>query len=229
VSSVFISDPFIAEVNKASSPEQIRDYLQDAGITHIFINWWEVLRKGNGGSLFSKKGQETFDVFASKYLRVVFRNQISAPAPVEERQTVDIDELIKDLKIPERPRVPRSPKTALDYEMNGLELMRQEQYAQAVDSFRISVQINPNVADYRANLGSALVSLGKIDEAVVQYRSALSIDPKKAALHRNFGVLLAKQGKLTEAVKELQVALVLDPNDQLARNNLELTLRLQQK
>lgn len=229
VSSVFISDPFIAEVNKASSPEQIRDYLQDAGITHIFISWWEIIRKSGDQSPFSKKGKDIFGVFADKYLRVVFRNQIFAPAPVDTRQLLEVYELKKDLKNPERPRVLRSPKTALDYEINGLELMRQEQYAQAVESFRIAVQINPNVAAYRANLGAALVSLGKLDEAIVQYRSALNIDPKMAALHRNLGVILAKQGKLTEAVKQLRVALALDPNDQQAVNNLQLIQQLQQK
>ncbi len=227
--SVFISDPFVAAVNGASSPEQVRDYLRNAGITHIFINWWEVIRKGGDDSLFSKKGQVTFDAFAKKHLRVAFRNEIFAPAPVDTRQFVEVYELKKELENPEPSGVLSSPKTAFDYEMNGLELMRQEQYAQAAGSFRIAVKINPNVATYRANLGAALVSLGKIDEAIVQYRAALRLDPKNAAFHRNFGVILAKQGKLTEAVKELHVALALDPNDQQARNNLELTLQLQKK
>jgi hypothetical protein len=92
--SMFSSDPFIAQVNKSENPQQIRDYLKSMGVTHIFVNRAELFRR-EVLHPFSPSGVLVFNSFSNKYLRRVFQKIVtSPPSPMDDRQWVEVYEVL---------------------------------------------------------------------------------------------------------------------------------------
>ncbi len=83
---------------------------------------------------------------------------------------------------------------------------------------------NPMMLD---NLGSAFVTLGKIDEAVICYTEALRLEPDSPSAHQNLGTALTVQGKIDEAIGHYRQALQFKADFAEARNNLAFLLGLQ--
>jgi tetratricopeptide (TPR) repeat protein len=67
-------------------------------------------------------------------------------------------------------------------------------------------------ADSYQNLGTALLTVGRVDEAIIQYQKALKISPRFALADNNLGSALVKKGKVDEAVSLFQKALKIDPD-----------------
>jgi tetratricopeptide (TPR) repeat protein len=80
----------------------------------------------------------------------------------------------------------------------------------AVQNYQVALDIAPDRADIRSNLGAALVGLGRYTEGIEQYRKALAgrDDP---AIRLNLALALYKGGRTEEAVPELQSVLRGDP------------------
>ncbi len=67
------------------------------------------------------------------------------------------------------------------------------------------------MAAARANLGGALMAMGRIAEAIVQFRAALDLQPEDAGLHRSLGAALAAAGEPEAALSALDHAVALAP------------------
>ena len=57
--------------------------------------------------------------------------------------------------------------------------------------YQEALNIKPDYAEARVNLGIALTARGRIDEAMAQYQEALKVKPDYAEARVNLGIALA--------------------------------------
>jgi tetratricopeptide (TPR) repeat protein len=88
---------------------------------------------------------------------------------------------------------------------------------------------NPQSVRAHLNLGTLLVTRGKVDEAIAHYTEALKIEPYYVRVHNNLGIALKEKGNLDEAISHYRTALRIRPRYADAHNNLALVLRDQGK
>ncbi len=84
--------------------------------------------------------------------------------------------------------------------------------ALAVRKYQEILKRYPDAVEARANLGAALVKLGRFDEAIEQYRAALAKNAGNSALRMNLALAYYKKGAFREAIEQL-TALHADPAD----------------
>jgi tetratricopeptide (TPR) repeat protein len=75
-----------------------------------------------------------------------------------------------------------------------------------MDSFSDAIELQPDLMKAHIELGTTLVSLGRMDEAIAAYRRAIEIRPYFAILHHNLGLALREAGQEEEAQRELEKA-----------------------
>jgi len=100
---------------------------------------------------------------------------------------------------------------------------------QAAMHFRRAVDLEPDFAEARYNLGGALAAMGRIDSAIGEFRAVVRLRPGFPDAHYNLGILLARQDRHAEATTHYQDVLRLRPDWAEARNNLGKALALQGK
>jgi tetratricopeptide (TPR) repeat protein len=74
--------------------------------------------------------------------------------------------------------------------------------ALAVREYQELIRLRPDMIEARANLGLALVSLGRFDEAIAQYRAALAQSPGNPGLQANLAMAYYQKGDLPKAAGE---------------------------
>ena len=97
------------------------------------------------------------------------------------------------------------------HELLGMIYASLAQNDKAVDQLKLAVQLNPNSAAARTNLGAALLHTGKAALAGEQFRKALSLDPQSYDTNHNLGEFYVQSGKLVEARPLLEQAQKIDP------------------
>ncbi len=102
----------------------------------------------------------------------------------------------------------------------GKHLNRQGRYADATLQLSQALEIEPDLADARADLGIALARQGQTGPAIAHYLRSLELRPDHAVTHTNLGLALADQGELDRAVRHYREALRLQPDLADAHNNL---------
>ena len=103
-------------------------------------------------------------------------------------------------------------------EATGAETARIESlYRQALD-------VQPQAADIRVNLGRFLETRNRVEEALEEYRLAAVESPTMAAAHYNLGTAHLRLGNAAQAEKSLRKAIQLVPDYDQAMGNLALLL-----
>jgi tetratricopeptide (TPR) repeat protein len=97
----------------------------------------------------------------------------------------------------------------------------------AVAAGRAEIRRMPGAAWTHLNLGTALLSQGKLEEAIAELRTAIRLQPDYAPAHYNLGNVLQEQGKVEEAIAEYRTTIRLQPDQ--ARPHCALGLVLQQQ
>lgn len=77
--------------------------------------------------------------------------------------------------------------------------------------FRRSVELSPDSAMARANLGTSLLRLGKESEAVEQFREALRLQSDNVTAHYNLGTIYLRRLQFPEALPLLERTYQLQP------------------
>jgi len=95
---------------------------------------------------------------------------------------------------------------------------------EAITQLQQALQVNPDDAQARFNLGNALAQKGTVDEAITQYQQALQIYPGYVEAHYNLGVVLLQKGRADEAITQYQQALQINPGYRDAHINLGYAL-----
>ncbi|XP_032514980.1 protein O-mannosyl-transferase TMTC2 [Danaus plexippus] len=88
--------------------------------------------------------------------------------------------------------------------------------------FRSAIHINPPKA--YGNLGSVLITQGRLAEAEVAFEKALNYRPNMADVHYNLGILHQNQRRYGEAIKSFERAIYFRPSMALAYVNLGTSL-----
>jgi predicted O-linked N-acetylglucosamine transferase (SPINDLY family) len=107
----------------------------------------------------------------------------------------------------------------------GNALRAQDKFAEAVESYRQALAVDPNFAEAYRNLGDTFNLQGRLEEALAQYRHALSLDPHAADIHSNLGAMLALLGRSEEAVSSYRRAVELNPGMAAGYSNLATALQ----
>jgi Flp pilus assembly protein TadD len=86
-------------------------------------------------------------------------------------------------------------------------------FTTAVRDYRELLAAHPDLPDARANLGAALVHLGRFDEAIAEYRTALHSLPNDAAIRLNLALAYYKKGDFHAAITELETLHAAEPGN----------------
>lgn len=121
------------------------------------------------------------------------------------------------------------PGALIVHNVLGISLEGQQKFAEAAESYRKALALDPKVAEIHFNLGVVLSNLGKLPEAIASYRKAVALKPNLAVAYFNLGIALQELGKLEEAVPNYRKVLALDPNFFEAYGNLGAVLQQQGK
>lgn len=86
---------------------------------------------------------------------------------------------------------------------DALEAQQRGDAALAVSNYENLLRLYPDIVAARANLGAALVSLGRLDDAIVQYQAALRQVPANRDLRLNLALIYFKKREYSKAANEL--------------------------
>ena len=118
----------------------------------------------------------------------------------------------------------KSKGKARPYNNLGVALATADRKDEAVEMYRIALQIKPDYAIAHYNLGYLLARNGQFEEGMIHFRESLRINPGNVEVYNDLGVALIMQGRLNDAVDQLQKALQLNPEYAPAHNNLGIAL-----
>jgi len=105
----------------------------------------------------------------------------------------------------------------------GYNLLQQKRYGEAAEEFRKALELAPDSAIARNNLGLALAA--EPEEALRYWEKGTD----KATAHSNLAAVLIEQGRVAEARKEVEIALGYNRNHAAALANLRLLAQLDGK
>jgi Flp pilus assembly protein TadD len=95
----------------------------------------------------------------------------------------------------------------------AIEAQQHGDYAAAIAGYRKVIELRPNDAEARVNLGAALAHESKFDEAIEMYRSALPSLKNKNVVLMNLALAYYKKGDFEHAREEFTVLHDAQPND----------------
>lgn len=108
----------------------------------------------------------------------------------------------------------------------ALQVGKPEAALELIDkAIALSPADSPNLADFYANRGEALRSMGQHSDAVAALQQAIKLNPAHVPAHNNLGIVLRDMGRASEAVQVLERAIALRPEHIQAQNNLALAYR----
>jgi tetratricopeptide (TPR) repeat protein len=85
-----------------------------------------------------------------------------------------------------------------------------KKYPEAVDAYKLSIDLNPDIPESHHNLGLAYAALNRTADAIAEFERAIKLEPNYAAAHYNLGVAYLQAGKKPEARAQLQILVKLD-------------------
>jgi len=86
----------------------------------------------------------------------------------------------------------------------AVEAQQHGDYEQAVQKYRQLIALRPDVPEIHANLGAALVHLGRFDDAIAQYETALAARPDQMQIRMNLALAYYKAGRIGQAAAEFE-------------------------
>ena len=105
----------------------------------------------------------------------------------------------------------------------ALARLRLNKFSEAYEDLKRAVELKPDSAEYKANLGYVMWKLGRPEEAIQTEREALKLDDKNYTANYQLGRFLLRTGNkqlLQEAASHLKKALEIDPRQYEVRFEL---------
>lgn len=103
----------------------------------------------------------------------------------------------------------------------ALDLLKSEDYEEALAALEAAAELNPRYPDLPNYLGIALAELDRLEEAMDAFRRAINQIPKAIVPRLNLAFTLAQSGDYKSAEKELEQILNLEPDEPAAKAKLE--------
>jgi tetratricopeptide (TPR) repeat protein len=97
-------------------------------------------------------------------------------------------------------------------------------YQQAIDYYEKYLEVNPNNADVRTDLGIAYFEKGDSDIAIANFNQVIAANPQHAKAWFNLGYVSDSSGKKAEAIKAWKQYLKIEssgPNADYAKSRLK--------
>ena len=95
----------------------------------------------------------------------------------------------------------------------------------AIASYLIARDIDPENASVANNIGITLLEAGLVDDALLALERALTLSPDDPIVHSNLGAAYLKTGSIKEALEHLNTALELDADQPEAWSNYGVALQ----
>jgi Flp pilus assembly protein TadD/serine/threonine protein kinase len=99
-------------------------------------------------------------------------------------------------------------------------LKKDKKDKEAEDEFRKAIDLGPDIALFRADLGTFFFNHKRYTEAEAEYREAIKLEPNNAAYHNTLGNILTWQHRSKDSEDEYQEAIRLEPGNNTFRENL---------
>jgi tetratricopeptide (TPR) repeat protein/serine/threonine protein kinase len=119
---------------------------------------------------------------------------------------------------------PNSPKARVAL---GAAQLKSGRIDDALEAFRMALQLAGDYADAHEKMGVALIEGGRLDEGIEKLRLALQLKPDAAGTLSNLGAGLIEKGHYEEATVVLRRALEQKPDSTAAHTNLGNALKCQ--
>jgi Flp pilus assembly protein TadD len=98
-----------------------------------------------------------------------------------------------------------------DYYQEGIDLLRQEKFHEALTSFRLALRENPSDTDVLQQIAVTYTRIGMTDEAARTYRRVLELKPHASGAHYGLAFLLLQRGRQDDCVAHLRAFLAHPP------------------
>jgi tetratricopeptide (TPR) repeat protein len=85
-----------------------------------------------------------------------------------------------------------------------------KKYAEAIEAYRQSIDLDPDRSESRNNLALAYAALNRLPEAIAELEQAVKLNPEYAAARYNLGVAYLQSGKKSEAGEQQRALMKLD-------------------
>lgn len=118
----------------------------------------------------------------------------------------------------------RNPLQAVEANEEGLQHVKNGQFAQAEECFRKAVAADLFYAPAHNNLGLVLLEQKKYYEAACQFEYAGKLAPRSAEPRANLGLLFEAVGRWQEAAGQYEQALAVEPENFAVMGHLARTL-----
>ena len=115
--------------------------------------------------------------------------------------------------------------TAAQLATQAEQLSARGQAAQGVKLYERAVELAPDDAVIRANLGVALAQMGQISAALPHLKRAAKLSPKDAQLRFNLGFAYMSARRMKKALKAFRAVLKIDPTTREAHLKIASVLR----
>lgn len=103
--------------------------------------------------------------------------------------------------------------SAEQYLQEGNNYANERQYDKAIDSFRLAIKVNANMAAAYYGLGTAYANMGRMPDALEPMRTAVRLAPDNANAHLALGRILAHLRRFDEGLAEMNEAKHLAPDN----------------
>ncbi len=108
----------------------------------------------------------------------------------------------------------------VDYYKEGLALLQQGQFHEALTSFRLALKESPGDTVVLQQIAIAYTRIGMTEEAAKTYRHVLQKDPAAVGAHYGLAYLLLRKGEEREAIQHLEAFLKAPPRGADAREHV---------
>lgn len=125
---------------------------------------------------------------ASISFTALAQDQPSAPPPTDENQ-----------------------RLAEQHSQKGIELLQAGRFDLAVNEFKDSLRLKPEIAMTHFHLGNAYMQMRRPNEAIQSFKEALRLNPKMDGAYNNLGNAYMNSGRLDQATEAYKEASRLNP------------------
>ena len=105
-----------------------------------------------------------------------------------------------------------NPKNAAAWTAWGNALMDAQRFSEAIIAYQRSLELEPNNADVRVDMGTCYHAVGQSDKALEEFGKAIKTSPSHPNAYRNAGVVNATLGRRAEALKFFEKYLQIVPS-----------------
>jgi Flp pilus assembly protein TadD len=108
-----------------------------------------------------------------------------------------------------------------DYYAEGVALLREEKFHEALTSFRLALRESPGDTDVLLQMGVVYTKIGTTDEALRVYRRVLELKPHASGAHYGLAFLLLGRGNRDDAISHLRAFLARPPRQPGAERHID--------